>query len=397
MRKWLVAAPALVLALGTTAASAEETVRIGVINTFSGPQTQEGQMLERGLQLYYKLHAKDAGAKVTLVERDDTGLNPDTAKRLAQELVTRDHVNILTGFVWSPNFMSVAPVATQAKTPTVSMNAAALPAVGMSPYMVRVSFTLTQQAFPLGQWAAKQGYKKAFTAVTDYAPGNEGAGAFAKAFTEAGGQVVGQVKFPPPPTTPDFAPFLQKVKDAHPDVLYIFVPAGAQASEVMHAAQDLDLKGAGVTIVSTEDLVPDEELQSIGPQAVGLVTSGIYTSDSPAPANKEFVAAYYKEYGPKLAPDFETADAWDGMNMIFDLIRKTKGKFTGDEAMSFFKTWKTDHSPRGGEVLIDPATRQVVQHVYLRKVAQANGKLVDDNFQDLGLIDAMGQPYTAAK
>jgi branched-chain amino acid transport system substrate-binding protein len=383
------------LALVAGAASAQ-TVKVGVINTLSGPDAQQGEMLERGLQLYYKLHQKDlpAGVQIQLIERDDTGLNPETAKRLAQELVTRDHVNILTGFVWSPNFMSVAQVATQAKVPTISMNAAALPATGMSLYMTRTSFTLTQQAYPLGLWAAKHGYKKAFVGNTDYAPGNEGADAFAKGFKEGGGQVVGQVKFPPPPTTPDFAPYLQKVKDAHPDVLYIFVPAGGQATSILKASHDLDLKSAGVTLISTEDLVPDEELPNMGDQAVGLVTSGIYTANATRPANKAFVAAYYKEYGTKLAPDFETADAWDGMDMIFDLVRKMKDKVNGPEAMDFLSHWKDTHSPRG-TIMIDPATRQIVQNVYMRRVEKQGDKLVDVEFQNLGLMNAMGQPYTA--
>ena len=391
--KLLASAAAMTLVAGMASA---QTVKVGVINTFSGPDSQQGDMLERGLQLYYKLHQKDLppGVSIQLVERDDTGLNPEVAKRLAQELVTRDHVSILTGFVWSPNFMSVAPVATEAKVPAISMNAAAIGAVGMSPYMVRTSFTLTQQAYPLGTWAAKHGYKKAFVANTDYAPGNEGSGAFAKAFKEAGGDVVGQVKFPPPPTTPDFAPYLQKVKDAKPDVLYIFVPAGAQATEVMKAARDLDFKGAGITILSTEDLVPDEELQNIGDQAIGLVTSGIYTSDATRAQNKAFVAAYYKEYGTKMAPDFETADAFDGMKMIFDLVTKMKGKIDGTTAMDFLSNWKDPNSPKG-PVLIDPATRQIVENVYMRKVAKQGDRLVDVETENLGMMNALGQPYTA--
>jgi len=351
-------------------------------------------MLEKGLQLYYKTHQKDlpAGVKIELVERDDTGAFPETSKRLAQELVTRDQVNLLTGFVWSPNFMSIAPVATEAKIPSISMNAAAIAAVGLSPYMVRTSFTLTQQAYPLGKWAAKQGYKKAYTAVSDYAPGNEGAGAFAKSFKEAGGEVIGEVKFPAPPTTPDFAPFLQRVKDAKPDVLYIFVPAGPQATAVMKTARDLDLKGAGITLISTEDLVPDEELGNIGDQAVGLVTSGIYTADATRPANKEFVEAFHKEFGDKiLNPDFETADAWDGMKMIFDLVKSTGGKFTGDQAMDFLKQWKNPDSPKGA-VMIDPETRQIVQSVYMRRVEKQGGKLVDTEFDNLGVMNALGLP-----
>ncbi|HXQ53815.1 MAG TPA: ABC transporter substrate-binding protein [Stellaceae bacterium] len=398
MHKTLLAAPVIAGLALTAGTAAAQTVKIGVVSTYSGPTAQQGDMMNRGWKLYDKLHQKDlpAGVKVEIIERDDTGANPETSKRLAQEFVTRDHVNLLTGFVWSPNFMSVAPVATEAKLPVVSLNAAAIQAVGMSPYMVRTSFTLTQQAYPLGKWAAKQGYKKAYTAASDYAPGNEGADAFAKSFTEAGGQVLGQVKFPAPPTTPDFAPFLQRVKDAKPDLLYIFVPAGPQATAIMKAARDLDLKGAGITLISTEDLVPDEEMRNIGDQAVGLVTSGIYTSDAARPANKEFVAAWYKEYGDKMPPDFESADAWVGMKMIYDFIGKTKGKFSGDEAMKYFSTWKDDNSPKG-PVMIDPATRNIVQNVYMRRVENQGGKLVDVEFENLGMMNALGQPYAAAK
>ena len=398
MQKMQFVVPAVAgLALLAGAASAQD-VKIGIINTFSGPTAQQGDMLEKGLKLYDKLHQKDLpqGVKIELIERDDTGANPETAKRLAQEFVTRDHVNLLSGFVWSPNFMAVAPVATEAKIPAISMNAAAIQAVGMSPYMVRTSFTLTQQAYPLGKWAAKQGYKKAYTAVSDYAPGNEGAEAFSKSFTEAGGQVIGSVKFPAPPTTPDFAPFLQRVKDAKPDVLYIFVPAGPQATEIMKAARDLDLKGAGITLISTEDLVPDEELPNIGDQAVGLVTSGSIRPTRRGPPTRSSSPPSTRNMATRSNPDFETADAWDGMTMIYDLVIKTKGKFTGDEAMDFFKSWKSESSPKG-PVMIDPATRNIVQNVYMRRVEKQGGKLADVEFETLGMMNALGQPYAAAK
>ena len=369
-----------------------QTVKIGVINTYSGPTAAQGTMLEMGLQLYYKLHQKDLppGVKVQLIERDDTGARPEVAKRLAQELVTRDHVQFLCGVVWSPNAMAIAPVATEAKVPLIDMNAAAMKAPTLTPYMIRTSFTLTQQAYPLGKWAFKQGYKKAYTAVSDYAPGHDGAAAFIKAFKESGGQIVGSVTFPAPPTTPDFAPYLQRVRDAHPDVLYVFVPAGPQATEIMKAAKDLGLQGAGVHIVSTEDLVPDEELPNIGDQAVGLVTSGVYSADADRPTNKEFVAAWYREYGNKIPPDFESADAWDGMRAIFDVIKQTKGKFTGDQAMEILRSWKSADSPKG-PVLIDQS-RNIVQNVYMRRVEKRNGKLVDVEFETIPMVNADGIP-----
>ncbi|MGH7090961.1 MAG: ABC transporter substrate-binding protein, partial [Stellaceae bacterium] len=176
--------------------------------------------------------------------------------------------------------------------------------------------------------------------------------------------------------------------------LYIFVPAGAQATAVMRAAHDLDLKGAGVTLISTEDLDPDEEIPNMGDLGLGLVTSGIYSADADRPANKEFVEAYYKEYGTKLRPDFETADAWVGMKMIFDMIKETHGKFTGQQAMTYFEHYKQQTSPKG-PWFIDPKTRQIVQHVYMRKIEKKDGKLVDVETEDLGLIDANGQPWKA--
>jgi branched-chain amino acid transport system substrate-binding protein len=393
----VVAGAALALGLAAIPATAQ-TVKIGVINTYSGPNAEVGQMMEKGLQLYYKLHEKDLpkGVKIELVERDDTGLAPEVSKRLAQELVTRDHVKILTGFVWSPNFMSVAPVATQAKIPTLSMNAAATEAVRLSPYMARISFTLPQEAYPLGLWAAKHGYKKAYIAVTDYAPGHDAGNAFAKAFKEAGGAVVGQLGFPPPPTTPDFAPFLQRIKDAHPDVLYVFVPAGGEAIAVMKASVDLGYKAAGITLVSTQDLVPDEEIPTMGDAVVGLITSGTYSADATRPANKAFVADWNKEYGDKLRPDFLSADGWDGMKAIFALVRHTHGKFTGEQAMAFLKGYKDTQSPRG-TIMIDAKTRDIVQNVYLRRVEKKDGRLVDVELQSFGMVNDEGEVVSPPK
>ena len=381
------------IAVTAPAALADTTVKVGVINTYSGPTAAQGTMLEMGLQLYYKLHQKDLppGVKIELVERDDTGIQPDVAKRLAQELVTRDQVQLLAGLVWSPNAMAVAPVATEAKAPMIVMNAASEQVPKLTQYTIRTSFTLTQQAYPLGKWAAKQGYKKAYAAVSDYAPGHEGAAAFAKGFTEAGGQMLGSITFPAPPTQPDFTPFLLRVKDARPDVLYLFVPAGGQAAGIIKAAADLDLAGAGIHIVTTEDVVPDEQMANFGDQAIGIVTAGVYSSAGNRPANKEFLAAWVKEYGDKMKPDFESAGAWDGMKAIFDLVKETKGKFTGDEAMTFLKNWKNPDSPKG-PIMIDPATRNIIQNVYMRRIEKQGGQLVNAEFETIPMVNAEGNP-----
>ena len=372
---------ALVAALVAPPATAQ-TVKLGIINTYSGPNVQQGDQMDKGMMLYYDTHKQDlpAGVSIELVKRDDTGANPEIAKRLVQELVTRDHVQLLLGIIWSPNAAAITPVLTEAKLPFIDTNAAGVSIVRMTPYMIRTSFTLWQQAYPLGQWAAKQGYKKGYTAVSDFIPGHEGEEAFTKGFTDGGGKMMDTVRFPL--ASPDFVPYMQKVKDAKPDVFYTFVPAGKQATAIMKAAADVALDRSKTAIVSTQDLVPDEEIPNMAEQAVGLVTSGVYSADATRPANQAFIAAWKKAYGDKVIPDFLSADAWDGMAAVFDLVKATKGKFDSDQAMAFLSKWKNPDSPKG-PVMIDPATRDIIQNVYMRRVEKQGARYVDVEFETI--------------
>jgi branched-chain amino acid transport system substrate-binding protein len=364
------------LALLATPAAAETVVKVGVILTYSGPQATNGDQINKGIDLYVNEHQKDlpAGVKIELIKRDDTGPNADTAKRLAQELITRDHVQILTGFIWSPNAAAVAPLATEAKVPMVIMNAAGAGITRISPYVVRDSFTLWQTSLPIAPWAAKQGWKKAYTAVSDYAPGKDAEEAFIKGFKDAGGEIVGSIRFPL--RSPDFVPFLQRVKDAKPDVVFLFVPSGPQATEAMKAYSDLGLKQAGIHLVGPQDIVPDYELPAMGTAPEGLVTSGNYSAAATRPQNQAFVAAWHKAYGEASVPDFMACAGWDGMTAIFDLVKQTKGKFDGEQAMKILANWKDPDSPRG-PISIDPATRDIVENIYIRRTEMKNGKLAN--------------------
>jgi branched-chain amino acid transport system substrate-binding protein len=379
-RFWAFTAGVAFLAAVQSTASAQ-TIKIGLINSYSGFLAQAGDEMEKGINLYIKTHQKDlpSGVKVEVVRRDDTAA-PEVGKRVAQELITRDRVQLLVGVVGSPIAAAIAPLTAEAKIPLVITNAAGTAIPRISPYVVRVSFTLWQQAYPLGKWAAKQNWKTAFSAVSDFIPGHDAEAAFAKGWTDAGLQMLGTVRFPT--TNPDFAPFIQRVKDAKPDVAFLWVPAGNQATAILKAAKDLGLRQAGVSVVSTQDIVPDEELPNMGDFAAGLVTSGTYSAAADRPANKEFIAAWNKEYAGKAIPDFLSADGWDGMAAIFDLIKQTKGKFTGDEAIKFLSNWKTDKSPRG-PISIDPSTRDVIQNVYMRRTELKDGKLANIEFDTI--------------
>lgn len=383
-RIWLGTA-AMVLATGMALPAAAKTIKIGIITTLSGPFAQPGLSMNKGLELYVKTHEKDLpkGVKIQLVTRDDTGIAPATAKRLAQELITREHVSFIAGVVYSPNALAIAPLMTQAKIPFIDMNAAAAEITQKSPYVVRDSFTLWQVAMPMGQWAVKHGLGDAYTAVSDYAPGWDAEGGFKKGVTDAGGKIVGSVRFPA--ENPDFTPFLQRIKDAKPKTLFIFVPAGTQSTQMIKTFGALGLKQAGITLVTTQDLVVSSELPSMGEIPLGVVNSGTYTITSKRPANQSFLSAWRKAYGENDIPDFVSVQGWDGMAMIFDAIKKTNGNVTGERAMKVLSHYKTDDSPRGS-FSIDPKTRDIVQNIYIRRVEKVDGKLANVDLETFPMV-----------
>jgi branched-chain amino acid transport system substrate-binding protein len=377
--------PLLAACLLASAPLAAQTVKIGVINSYTGFVAQAADEGQKGIDLYVKEHEKDLppGVKIELLRRDDTS-NPEVGKRLAQELITRDHVQLLTGIVLSPVAAAVAPLTAEAKLPMLLSIAAAGAAIPrLSPYIVRISFTLWQQAYPIGKWAAEQGWKSAYTAVSDFIPGHDSEAAFTKAFTDAGGKMIGSVRFPP--ANPDFAPFVQRIKDAKPEVVFIFVPAGTQATAMIKAIKDLGLREAGINIVAPQDLLPDEELPNMGDTPLGLITSGIYSVAAKRPANEAFLAVWKREYGDKAIPDFFSVDGWDGMAAIFALVKETKGKFTADEAMAFLSHWKDPDSPRG-PIMIDPETRDIVQNIYIRRVEKQGDALVNVEIATIPMV-----------
>jgi branched-chain amino acid transport system substrate-binding protein len=374
-----------VAAASLPASLAAQTIKIGLINSYTGFVAQPADQGQKGFDLYVKEHEKDLppGLKIELLRRDDTS-NPEVSKRLAQELITRDHVQLLTGVVLSPAAAAVAPLTAEAKVPLLlDIASAGVNIPRLSPYVVRISFTLWQEAFPIGKWAAEQGWKTGYTAVSDFIPGHDAEAAFTKAFTDGGGKMVGSVRFPP--ANPDFAPFVQRIKDAKPDVVFIFVPAGTQATAMMNAIKDLGVREAGINVVAPQDLLPDEELPRMGDTPLGLVTSGTYSADAKRPANEAFVAAWKREYGNKSIPDFFSVDAWDGMAAIYGLVKETKGNFTAEQAVAFLSHWKDPESPRG-PIMIDPETRDIVQNVYIRRVEKQDGKLVDAEIATIPMV-----------
>jgi branched-chain amino acid transport system substrate-binding protein len=381
MKKLLALTAALGLALGAGSALAQ-TVKIGFISTYSGLNANLGEYMERGMRLYMKEYAKDlpAGVKIEILVRDDTGPNPDKAKQLAQELIVRDKVNLLTGVIFTPNALAMAPLVTEAKVPFVIMNAGTAVITTRSPYIARLSFTLWQSCYPLGQWAAKR-LKRAYTLVSDFGPGHDCEDAFTKAAKENGGEIVGSVRVPL--KDPDFAAYMQRVKDAKPNALMVFVPAGKTALAVMKNFGDLGLAKAGVKLIGPGDITTDEELPNMGDVALGVTTVFHYSAAAQRPANQAFVAAWKRDYGANSTPNFVSVGGWDGMAAIFHVIREQKGKIDPDRTMDLLKNYKNANSPRG-PISIDPETRDIIQPEYLREVRRVGGALANVELETLG-------------
>jgi branched-chain amino acid transport system substrate-binding protein len=394
-RGWSIVPAALIGLTLAMASATAETVKIGILTSYSGFLAQAGDSMDKGIQLYVKLHEKDLppGVTIELVRRDDTS-NPDVGKRLAQELITREHVQILAGVVSSPVASTIAPLATEAKVPFVIMNAAGSAIPRLSPFIARVSFTIWQQAYPLGKWAAQQGSKTGYTAVSDYIPGHDGEGGFTKGFGDAGGTMAGSVRFPT--TTLDFAPFVQRIKDVKPDVVFVFVPGGKQATAFMKAWSDLGLDAAGVKVVATQDLVTDDELPNMGDAPLGVVSAGIYSVAGKRPQNEAFLKAWAAAYGDKTIANYLSVGGWDGMAAIFDVIKAAKGKIDGEAAMAVLANWKTDDSPRG-PIAIDPATRDIVQNVYIRRVEREGDRLANVEFATIPMVKDPWKELNPAK
>jgi branched-chain amino acid transport system substrate-binding protein len=363
-------------ALLPASASAQQPVRIGLIMPYSGQFADAAAQMDNAIKLYMKQHGDTvAGRKIEIIRKDTGGIAPDVAKRLAQELVVRDNVDILAGFALTPNAMAAADVSEQAKKFMVVMNAATSIITTKSPYMARASVTIPQINESLGKWAAtKGGVKKVYTMVSDYGPGLDAESGFARGFKEAGGEVVGTVRMAV--ANPDFSAYVQRAKDINPEGIYVFVPGGAQPPAFGKALAERGIDPNKIKVLGQGEITDDAALKSMGDVALGIITGFHYDHNHPSAMNRDFVKAYNEAYGRN--PDLFSIGGWDGMHLIYEALKKTGGKTDGQALIDAAKGMKWE-SPRG-PISIDPETRDIVQNVYIRRVEKVDGKLVNVEF-----------------
>jgi len=376
MRRTLIGIGSLaVFLLAVAPAGAQQPLKIGLIMPFSGQFADTATQMDNAIKLYVKQNGDTvAGRKLEFIRRDTGGVAPDVAKRLAQELVVRDQVDVLAGFILTPNALAAADVSAEAKKLMVVMNAATSIITTKSPYLARTSATTPQLNEVLGAWAFKTGVHKAYTMVSDYGPGIDAEGAFQRAFKEAGGELVGSVRFPV--ANPDFSAFVQRAKDANPEAIYVWVPGGVQPAAVGKALAERGIDPKKTRILGQGELAEEEALKSMGDASLGIVTAYHYDYNHDSAMNREFVKAFHDAYARN--PNIYSIGGWDGMHLIYEALKKTGGKSDGDSLIGAAKGMQWE-SPRG-PIAIDPETRDVVQTVYIRRVEKVGGQLRNVEF-----------------
>jgi branched-chain amino acid transport system substrate-binding protein len=387
-RVWLAALIAVVPSLLPAAGHAEDAVKIGIIMAYSGQFADPSAQSDNGLKLYLKQHGSKLGGRdVEIIRKDTGGINPPVAKRLAQELITRDNVDILTGFQLTPNALAAADVSAEAKKFMVILNAGTAIITTKSNYVARVSFTVPQLNQTLATWAAQNGLKSAYTLVADFGPGIDAEAAFHKGFKEAGGEIVGSVRMAV--QSPDFSAYVQRAKDLNPQGIFVMIPGGAQPGAFGKALAERGVDPQKIEVLGQAEITDEHALASMGDIAIGIITASHYDYTHRSPLNDEFVQAYVNEYHRN--PDFFSVGGYDGMRLIDVALQKSGGKTDGDSLINAAKgaSWE---SPRG-PILIDPETRDIVQTVYIRKVEKVGDRLVN---AEIAAIPNVKDPYKAS-
>ena len=387
-RVWLAALIAVVPSLLPAAGHAEDAVKIGIIMAYSGQFADPSAQSDNGLKLYLKQHGSKLGGRdVEIIRKDTGGINPPVAKRLAQELITRDNVDILTGFQLTPNALAAADVSAEAKKFMVILNAGTAIITTKSNYVARVSFTVPQLNQTLATWAAQNGLKSAYTLVADFGPGIDAEAAFHKGFKEAGGEILGSVRMAV--QSPDFSAYVQRAKDLNPQGIFVMIPGGAQPGAFGKALAERGVDPQKIEVLGQAEITDEHALASMGDIAIGIITASHYDYTHRSPLNDEFVQAYANEYHRN--PDFFSVGGYDGMHLIDVALQKSGGKTDGDSLINAAKgaSWE---SPRG-PISIDPETRDIVQTVYIRKVEKVGDRLVN---VEIAAIPNVKDPYKAS-
>ena len=361
-------------------AKAQDVLKIGVCIPMTGAGFNAvGRQLSSAIKLYVEQHGDVvAGRKLEIFMRDDGGV-ADNARRIVQEMIVNDKVALI-GIGITPTSLAIAPLITEARIATVVLSSGASTTVTKSPYMVRAGFVLAPQSWIMAEWAAQNGSERVVTLVNDWAPGIEAETAFRMRFTQQGGQILEAIRIPL--ANPDFAPFLQRIRDINPDTAFIYFP-GPLAAAFAKQFAERGLANSGIKIIGPGDLTDDDGLDQMGDQMVGMITAGPYSVTHASAVNNAYVASFQKRNG--FRPNFVSLGGYDGMHVVYEALKLTGGNSNGDALIGAMKgmAWE---SPRG-PISIDPRTRDIVSNIYVRKVEKIDGHLYNTEFATFEAVE----------
>jgi branched-chain amino acid transport system substrate-binding protein len=369
-------------------AMAQERIRVGVVGQFSGPFSVAGKAYQQTIEAFTSVYGTRVGGRdVEFIYRDVGGANASVAKQLTEELIVRDKVSIIAGFFLSPESLAAAPVLTETKTPAVVFIGSSVAIPTSSPYIIRSANTLLQAGYVEAEWAMNYGFKRAYLSVADYSPSDDLLAAFKKRYLQLGGEIVGEDRIPL--NTVDFSPFIERAARAKPTFYNTYVPGGTTVVNMLKAAVAQGLTGRKDLAIIGQSQLEEVTLSLFDDSVIGMLDALPYAIAAPGAENKKYKDAFRAKFGASAIPSYYGASAWDGMLVLYNMIRAQEGKpFDGKAAIDASLGYKVEGAR--SEFMIEPDTRSATLDYYVRRAVKGpDGKLmleIADTFKALKSI-----------
>jgi len=380
------------VALGAAAwaQGAREPIKIGLLNTYTGPLAINGSEINEGIRLYWEdeMNNQVAGRPVRLIADDDES-KPDVGLTKVKKLTERDGVHMILGPVSSGVALAIRDYLHERKVPLIITQATAnvLTAEKASPTVFRSAMSSYQQQAAGGYYvAAKLGHKRIAVVALDYVAGQEQAEGFIKTFMESGGQSVERVYFPL--GTIDVAPYITKIQNKVPELdAVVGILWGPSAPQWLKAWQEYGLKDK-LPLLTLGETVNETYLRQVGDAALGIVSWLSYSPVLDTAENKRFVQAFGKKY--RKDPVYNNHLGYLAAKATGEALKAVNGNVE-DQARFLDALRKVRFEAPGGAFRFDEKQNAVIP-TYIRRVEKVGGKLQSTVIDVVPDVDQFWKP-----
>jgi branched-chain amino acid transport system substrate-binding protein len=322
-RSKLVLMATVFMLVGATAAGAQSPVKIGYINTFSGPIGLIGQDMYDAFMLKIEQNdGKLGGVPVQIIKQDDQ-FKPEVATQIAEKLIEKDNVPIITGVAASNVMMAIYKPIVEKQVFLIGANAGPSPLAGplCSPYLFTASWQNDSWAEAAGKYANDKGYKRMAVVASNYQAGKDAINGFKKFYK---GTIVDEIY--PGMTQPDFSAEISQISAQNPDAVFAFVPGGGVNFIRQYQQAGLLRKLPLLTV----GMVDGTTLPTLKETALGIQATHFWAPDTDTPVSKQFVEAFEKKYG-RIPSNF-AAQSYDSALLLDAAIERVKGNVADKDA-----------------------------------------------------------------